>query len=638
MGTELQFIPSDAPTVKAAEVGLESQTPLPDFPSTGSQKSSDSDRDSTPMSPIMSPPPMSPSPKDEKKRKARYKTARALEVHYQTKKRTRTEVITQEEQEEVPGSLQSGHSRRLVYITRASLVRRFETITRPKREIAWLSVYAGALFHPQHVKSSLAAQKAKPIIETTPTVTALPSEVEEEIIIDTEPVVVHETVKRSVDISENPLLVAELEAQEAAVAVVPTESLEAQEATVAVVPTESLEAQEATVAVVPTESLEATPTAIELPNDMVGVDTTIGAPALGVDDENLRKRPRESSGSPDDDQNDTMKKERTTTDSDEDQVVPVMMPSPLQTRLVPSEPAILKPLVAVQSGQEWTRSGDIEPHQESSITVMEVESGNVDWSQGNENFEGLKGPPNVSGTEEPDPSMVPVPVEEDIAFEVKGLVMAAGPSMIDIDVAKPQSIEKAEIQLQPVVETTAMEWDDMFTQLGSAEIQVPSSEQPVVSVPKKTNSSPARSQRYSLTEEVKAESKKQMDEIWAIAEGKDDEERNRRSRSPTRSVAETELEVIQKIPLVRSAARLTSWEEECDERGARLTTAEGVEHLLATLSHIKSKYGSEATGEDGFSFLEGLITGPEFKSAMEVCDVKSVIGCVVKYVCRCTEN
>jgi hypothetical protein len=564
VGGKLESVTPVAPVIKAAEVNLESIPPLPDFPAMGSQKSSDSDRDSTPMSPFTSPPPTSPSPKDEKKRKARYKTARALEVHYQTKKRTRTEVITQEEQEEVPGSLQSGHSKRLIYITRASLVRRFETTTRPKKEIAWLSVYAGTLFHPQHVKSSLAAQKAKPIVETTPTVTALPSEAEGEIIIDTEPVVVLETIKASVDISENPLLEAELELHNAAVA----------------------------------KSLEAIPT-------------------LDADDENLQKRAQESSGSPDEDQNDTTKKEHITADSDEDQVVPVMMPSALQTqRLVPSEPTILVPLVAVQNGQEWTGksgSGDVVPHQESSVTMMEVEPGSdVDWSQGNDNFEGFKGP---YGIEDPDPSVVPVPVEEEVAFEVKGLVMAAGPSMIDVDVVKPQPVEKAEIQLQPVVETTAMEWDDMFTQFASHEAEVPSTEQPVVLEQKAVEVSPVRSQQYSLTEEVRAESKKQMDEIWAIAEGKDDDERNRRSRSPTRSVAEIELE---KTPLVRTANRLTSWEEEGEASGAHFTAEEGVEHLLATLAHIKSKYGSDATGEDGFAFLEGLITGPEFKSAMEV--------------------
>lgn len=633
---ELKFNPPAAKAVKVeAETAVETQASLANsVEPMESQKSSESDRDSTPMSPpLMSPPPMSPpGTGDEKKRKARYKTSRALEVHYQTKKRTKTEVITQEEEEEVPASLQSGHSRRLIYITRAELIRHFETTTRPKREIAWLTVYAGALFSSQRVKSVDAAKKSKPLMEATPTLGLLPSEssnLEGEIVIDTPPVVVYEVVTKKVDIDENtdmatePLVVAE-----------PGENTEIGQGVVIATPVVAFTA----------EVVEATPAVAEVPDENEKIQgQTAGGAEVGInetEDERLRKRPHESSGSNVEVSDENAREEQAGGESDEDQVVPlaVMSSPPKRQRLVPSDPVELRPLAVVASEPGWNErngSGNPEPYQETSISVTEVQSSpGVDWSEGNESFNSLRVSPGMDEDKQP---VSTFPVEEDVTFEVQGLVMAAGPSTVDIDVAKPaHPHEKAEIQLQPVVESE-MDWDDLFPPPFS-DREVPLDDGSALRQQTNTTSSemdqnqhllPTQEgndepkNRFSLTEEEKAESKKQMEAIWAIAAGKDDDERSRRSRSPTRSVPEAELEAIQKTPLVRSAARLTSWEEESEMSGGRLRTAEGVEHLLATLAHIKSKYGRDAAGKDGFAFLEGMITGPEFRSAMEVwgCEV-----------------
>eukprot|EP00118_Oscarella_pearsei_P000613 m.5379 g.5379 ORF g.5379 m.5379 type:complete len:1656 (+) comp13020_c0_seq1:143-5110(+) len=135
---------------------------------------------------------------EEVKVKKRYKTSRALEVHFQTKKRTRTEVTCHEEEEEQPASLQSGRSKRILYITRAELVRHFETSTRPKKEIAWLIIHAGGLFSPAPVPvqvTTTTVERQKPEVVTAVQRVA-PTRAE--VVIEGAPVVMSEVVRKEV--------------------------------------------------------------------------------------------------------------------------------------------------------------------------------------------------------------------------------------------------------------------------------------------------------------------------------------------------------------------------------------------------------------------------------------------------------
>nr|AVM85884.1 MPP5 [Oscarella lobularis] len=736
-----------------------------------------SDRgDGTPTAPVA-------SPRKPEAVKKRYKTSRALEVHFQTKKRTRTEVTCHEEEEEVPASLQSGRSRRIVYVTRAELVRHFETSTKPKKEIAWLIIYTGGLFAPVPVQVTsrtvrVQRERVSEVVRsggsgavaagtTAETVTvrraARPSsqvlDHTAPVIVDqTEPVVVTDVVERkevplesfvlddkkrkrrtSSEVSDNNDERTKRDGREGS-----SSSSSSSSSDDANVPLAKKATSNGDVAPMDVddgdgdgdgeseEVISATrhgkvkvDWGVDEAMDRDGDDDNDRSESIGrdSDDDNvvvrgmriaapLREADFDTRGmAPVDETQDSVmlesvvesapdwgELERLGDDDDDDQAA-AAAPEAAEATTTTTTTTVSQP---IRRHREFISESEFEEVNTTIVNVHERSSLRLHWQTrrvpaagGNVIVVEQKAQPipapratavlvrNVAVAEpaeltrseprtrlEGDESWVSEGGVGD-SFAVSGdgeseEIETAAPSLkfqTQLDeavpavatVMSPVSHKLVDVSEKPspkprIKLTGDNEWGDdegesSFAVTGEAdtdeyEVEGRRQRAPVATVTTVTTveSVPLRQldelkatedekQRYSLTEEEKLRTKREIENIWAQAENRDE-----RSNSPspekkevTEAAVVVEADVVESVndassPVVRPARQISSsaWDDESSVEGGKFKRYEGVEPLLASLAHIKSKYNAEEPGEFDISFLEEYIARPEFSSAMKV--------------------